>query len=296
MNEIDGYLAALAAELRTKGAARRRILEECAGHLADAAVDDGAAAAVARFGPAEEVAAAFDAETATRRGLRATALSAAGVAATGLSTLVLIHAASPGATGPAAPAVVFFVCAQVAAVAGASAVVQALAHRHETLSPPSLALLARRNAVALVAAGATMLAAGAALPGHGSAPALLAGPVLLLGAFAAATRARRLARHLPGGRARIALSPLDDVLGDVLGDTGGFPVRWARATIDPVRHPMRACAVVAAIAAAGALWRDLGEGATLGGAAGVGLVELAAVVACFAALGPALGLRAGRER
>jgi hypothetical protein len=291
VNETERYLADLAAELRTTGRLRRRFLEECAGHLADAAAEHGEHAAVARFGPAAQVAAALDAETATRRGLRATALAAAAVGTTAFSTLALIHSATPGPTAPALLAALFFVSAQVSAVAVTCAVVQAVAHRRERLSPPSLALLARRNAAALVAAGLTMFAAGAALPGKGSPAALLAGPLLALAALVAVARARQLARRLPGGRARVAHSPVADVFGLPLPAVVVRLVAW----LDPVRYPARGCAVVAALAALGALERDLGEGASFAGASATGLVELAAVVACFAALGPALGLRAGRR-
>ena len=65
--------------------------------------------------------------------------------ATGGSTLVLIQGASSDVTAPTFWAIVFFVAAQLAGVAAAHAVVQALAHRRETLPPAEAALLARRN-------------------------------------------------------------------------------------------------------------------------------------------------------
>ena len=205
---IDRYLDELAAALRVRGSARRRFLRECRDHLRDAAAERGEAEAVRAFGPAKEIAAAFDLEIAARRGVHATLATVTGVLATGGSTLALIHASQPGASAPTAWAVVFFIAAQVAGVASLLALLQALALRHETMPPDQLALLARRNAFALTAAGLTMFAAGAALPGRGTAVLLIAGPALGCVAFASVLRARTLALELAGGRTRAVRSPV----------------------------------------------------------------------------------------
>src|SRR6185503_4588013 len=120
------YLTELSAALRVRGGARRRFLRECRDHLTDAAAERGEEDAVRAFGPPAEIAAAFDAEVAARRGVRATFATAAGVLATGGSTLALIHASAPGATAPVGWTIAFFVGAQVAAVAAGLALVQAL--------------------------------------------------------------------------------------------------------------------------------------------------------------------------
>ena len=97
---IDRYLLELGGALHVRGAARRRFLRECRDHLADAAAERGSDEAVRAFGPPSEVAAAFDAEVAARRGVRSTFVTVAGVLATGGSTLALIHATSANATAP----------------------------------------------------------------------------------------------------------------------------------------------------------------------------------------------------
>ena len=89
------------------------------------------------FGPPAEIAAAFDAEIAARRGVRSTFATAAGVLATGGSTLALIHAASANATAPVWWAIAFFVGAQVAGVALGLALVQALVLRVPRWPPPT---------------------------------------------------------------------------------------------------------------------------------------------------------------
>ena len=229
------------------------------------------------FGPAAEVAAAFDAEVATRRGLRSTLAAAAGVVAVGGSTLALIHAASPDAQAPLGWAVAFFVAAQIAGVAATLAVLQALTARRTTMTPAQLALLARRNSCAVLAAAATMLAAGGGVAGRGSAVALLAGPAVAAGAMIAVLRARALARRLGGARERVLRPPLED-LARLTGL--GLPAL-------PAPHLL---ALGAVAAAAAAFMRDRAEHAAALPALGVAGIEAAAVVAGFALLGPALGL------
>ena len=263
---IDRHMDELAAALRVRGAPRRRFLRECRDHLQDAAGERGEAEAVNAFGPAGEIAAAFDLEVAAKRGFRATLTTVVGVLATGGSTLALIHASEPGATGATGWAVVFFIAAQVAGVATLLALLQAIALRHETMPPEQLALLARRDAVALGAAGLTMFAAGAALPGNGNPVLLLGGPALVCIALVTVLRARSLARRLDGGRTRAVRPPI---------------------SIVPMRQLL---ALTTACAAVAAFFRDTAEHATASQALVTAGIEAAAVIACFLALGPALGL------
>ncbi len=274
---IDRYLLDLGGALHVRGAARRRFLRECRDHLADAAAERGPDEAVRAFGPASEVAAAFDAEVAARRGVRSTFVTVAGVLATGGSTLALIHAASAGATAAVVWAVAFFVAAQVAGVAAGLALVQALVLRRSAMAPADIVLLARRNGCALVAAGVTMFSAGAALPGHGSAVLLLAGPALVGIALVAVLRARSLARRLDRSGTPAVRPPLTDL---------GRLVRLPVAPLDSRRLLLfTTCA-----AAAAAFLRDRIERGTVSEGFVAAAIEAMAVVACFLVLGPALGL------
>ena len=285
MTAAERHLAELSKALAVRGKARRRFLRECRDHLADAAAEVGEEEAVRRFGPPAEVAAAFDLEVAAGRGLRSTAVTAAAVLATGGSTLALIHAATPGATAPAGWAVVFFVAAQLAAVAAALAVVQALALRRAPAAPGDVRLLARRNACAVAAAAATMFAAGAALPGHGSAALLLAGPLLLLAAAAGVLRTGRLSRRIAGATGVPVRAPLDDL-------------RRLTCLALPSLSAWQLLTLTAWLAAAAAFVRDRAEHASVGGALITAGLEAVAVVACFVVLGPTLGLwrRAAGQR
>jgi uncharacterized membrane protein len=274
---VERYMTALAAALHVRGRERRRFLRECRDHLLDAATERGEAEAVRAFGEPAAIAAAFDAEVAARRGVRSTFLAVAGVLATGGSTLALLHSASAQGMAPAAWAVVFFVAAQLAGVACALALLQGLLLRRGTMPAADVALLARRNATALVAAGVTMFAAGAAVPGKGSAGLLLAGPALVCVAAVAVVRARALARRMPGGGAVAVRPPLAD-----LRRLPGLPV--------PALGAGRLLALTTCAAVAAAFVRDRAEHATVAGALVTAGIEAAAVVACFAVLGRGLGL------
>jgi hypothetical protein len=166
-------------------------------------------------------------------------------------------------------------------VAAVLAVVQALAHRRETLQPADTALLVRRNACALAAAALTMFAAGAAVPGTASAVLLLAGPALACVAAVGVLRARSLARRIDGSKARVARPPLED-----LRQLTGLAV--------PTPDPLRLLALTMSVAAAAAFARDLAEHATLGGALVTAAIEVAAVAGGFVVLGRALGLTAAK--
>jgi hypothetical protein len=275
---IDAYLDELKAALRVRGAARRRFLSECREHLVDAAGEGGEAAAVEAFGPADALAAAFDAEVAVTRGVRATALTAAGVVATGGSTLAVIHASSSSPAAPPVWTAVFFIAAQLAAVALALAFAQALVTRRAGASAAELMLLARRDACALVASGVTMFAAGAAVPGQGSAPLLLAGPLLAIAALVAVARARALTRRLDGARLPVVRPPLADL------------AALARLPLGSI-GAARLLPPTVVLAAVAAFVRDRAdEHATASGALLTATVEGAAVIACLLVFGRILGL------
>jgi hypothetical protein len=278
----ERYLSDLAAALRVRGTARRRFLRECRDHLADATAEHGEDAAVRSFGPAAEIAAAFDAVVAARRGVRSTFAATAAVLATLGSTLALIHASTPGLTAPVPWAIAFFVAAQIALVAAGLALLQAVVLRRSPMPAAEMVLLARRNGCALLAVGATMFSAGAALPGRGSAALLLAGPALWCCALGAVLRARTLARRLDGATAPAVRPPLEDL---------GRITRLSVPSLDAGRLLM----LTTSLGAAGAFVRDRAEQATVPGAFLTAGIEAAAVVGCFVLLGPALGLWSPRQ-
>jgi hypothetical protein len=128
-----------------------------------------------------------------------------------------------------------------------------------------------------VASGLTLFAAGVALPGHGSAGLLLAGPALVCVALVAVLRARSLARRLDAVGPAPVRSPLADLQRLV-----PIPV--------PGLGSARLLLVTTCLAAAGAFLRDRGEHATVAGGFLTAGIEAAAVVACFVVLGAPLGL------
>ena len=280
MTRIDYFVAELASALHARGIARRRFLRECRDHLADSAAAHGQAEAIRAFGRAAEVAALFDAEVAARRAARSTFASVVAVLATGGSTLALIHVASRQATAPTAWAICFFVAAQLAAVAAGLALVQALVQRRSPAPPAQVLLLCRRNSCALAAAGVTMFAAGAALPGHGSALVLLTGPSLVCVALLGVLRSWRLARRLEPGDGVQLRPPLED-LAQLIG---------VRA---PLVEPRRLLVLTTALGSSCAFLRDRGEHAAVGQALVTAGIEAAAIVGCFLALGRVLGIRPG---
>jgi hypothetical protein len=279
MRTAEEFLAELTGALHVRGAPRRRFLRECRDHLADAAAERGIEQAMRDFGLPSQIAAEFDAEVAARRGLRSTFLAVAGVLATGGSTLALIHAASTHTNARAWWVAGFFVGAQLAAVAAGLALVQALLLRRSTMSPAELRLLSRRNACALVAAGVTMFSAGAAVPGKGSAAALLAGPALVCIAIVCVLRAWSLARRLDRSSTRAFRPPLEEL------------ARFARLPLPPL-DPRGLLLATTCVAATAAFARDRGEHATVAQSLVTAGAEATAVVACFLVLGRALGIRA----
>jgi len=272
---IDAYLDGLATSLHVRGRTRRRLLAECREHLIDLAGETSERDAVEAFGEPAAIAAAFDLEVAARRGTLGGLWASVGVLAVGGSTLAVIHGADPAANAPTAWAVVFALTAQVAMVATALALVQVLSIRREVSTAGDVALLCRRMALALVSAAAAMFSAGAALPGHGSATLLLAGPVLACVAAIAVLRAWRLVRRLEGAGERTDRSPFADL-------------RRLTGVAIPVVGPV----AVATLAAIAAVARDLGEaGSSLGGSLAVGGIEASLVFLAYVALRRPLGLR-----
>ena len=291
MSAVDDFLAELAAVLHVRGRARRRLLSECGDHLVESSAVHGPEEAVRRFGTAADLARGFELEIATRRALRATLLSAAGVLAVAASTLALIHAADPGASAAIAWAVVFFGAAQVSAVALALALLRAAVMRGETGTPADVALLCRRNGAALGFALLTMFAAGAAVPGRGAAWQILAGPGVALVAGTSIARVWWLIRRLDPQPVRVVRPPLVDVAALV------SPFVDVRETAGRLRSgAVLAGTVVVAMAAASA-WDLLDQG-TVATSAVAAAIEAGLTVAGFALLGRVLGLYAalGRRR
>ena len=263
MNAVDRYLHELASALHVRGRARRRILAECRDHLLDATEAHGPDEAVRRFGPVADVVAGFEVEVAVRRAQAATWLTAAGVAGIGASTLAVVHATDNGLTAPVAWAVVFFASAQTSAVALLLAVLRAVLMRHETGSSAAVALLCRRNAMALGFAALTMFAAAAAVPGQTSAWRILAGPAIgTLAAFALVRAGRPARRQRDRTAAEVQPTP-----------------RWSLL--------LAPTTVVSAVGAYG--WSYLDHGTASGSLVTAG-IEAACVLAGFVLLRRPLGL------
>jgi hypothetical protein len=272
---IGDYLAELERSLRSRGRSRRRFLTECRHHLEDLAAARGEINAVEVFGQPATVAAAFDLEVAAQKVTRATWAVAIGVCATSSSTLALIHAATPGVTAPLLWAVVFFACAQVAIVAVALATLQALRLRRSPGTACGLALLCRRCAIGVAASLVTMFAAGAALPGQGSAGHLLSGPILAATASILLLRAWVSTRRLAGAHELADDSPFDDL-----------------RALTGLRVPAVGPLLLAAVAALCAFGRDLGEaGSSTTGSLAVAAVEAGLVIGSYLLLRRPLGLR-----
>ena len=288
MSPVEQYLRELDGALHVRGRARRRLLAECADHLADASADHGQAQAVARFGAAAELARAFDTEIAVRRGIRATPAMIVGVLAVGGSTLALLHAAAPHASAVLAWAVIFFGCAQASAVCALLAALRAAGMRNRPATPADVALLCRRNGCALAFALLTLLAAGGALPGHGSAVQLLLGPAAAVPAMVLVLRTRSLARKLDAYGQRTVRAPWADLRAVV-----HLPAGAARR-LDP-SNPTVLLAVGATVAAAAAfVWGHMDDHGNLASALAAAGTETVLTVLGFLLLGPALGLWSAR--
>lgn len=284
MSPVEQYLRELGGALHVRGRARRRLLAECRDHLADSGAAHGEAEAVARFGSAAELARSFDTEVAVRRALRATPATVVGVLAVAASTLALLHVAAAHASAPVGWAVIFFGCAQTSAVSLLLATLRAAGMRNRPADAADVALLCRRNGCALGFALLTLFAAGAALPGHGSALQLLLGPAVAVSAALLVLRARSLARQLDAYGQRTVRAPWADLRAMAHLPTAGGRV------LDPSSPAVMLTAGSAVAAAAAFVWGHADDHGNLASALVAAGVETALTVTGFVLLGPALGL------
>jgi hypothetical protein len=268
---IDGYLAALERELRRKHAPSRRLLAEAADHLrssADELCDEGLRTeeaertAVARFGAAAIVAERYALAVSAATARRAVLVVAAAFAAYAAATLVLAVAA-PSWLVDFPQGVPSFLALQVAFVALGLSALRALGGKGRVrLVASGVAVAAGAVAAAAAAELVLALTRPAPAPWHDAFALLLVYAVAACAAVAALPAAVRALRRTSG-------------FGSVQPADVGIAAYVAT-------HPLPSCALVAATAGAAAFAGT--------GAAGA-LVEVAAVVAGFLALGRTLGLR-----
>ena len=279
MSTIDDYLHQLKRLLHVRGRLRRRLLTECRDHLQDASAQYGPEEAVRRFGAAQEIAASMNTDVAAHRAQHATVATILGVLAVGGSTLALLHASDAGAIAPVGWAIIFFAAAQVAAVCTALAALQAVVLRRRAIpTAQDVTLLCRRNGCALLAAGITLFAAAGAVPGHGSAMLLLAGPVLAAMAGLNVLRTRSIIRGLPAVRRPLSCSPLMD-----LSTLTGLAL--------PDVRPAKLLLPTVLVASAAAFVWDHQDHGTFTSALTTAGIQAVLVVLGFLLLGPTLGLR-----
>lgn len=278
MSAIDEYLHELQRLLHVRGPMRRRVLSECRDHLADAAAQHGPRESIARFGTVQQIAASLNTEAAARRVRYATAATALGVMAVGGSTLELLHSSDRAMTAPVGWAVIFFAAAQIAALCVVLALLGAAALLAGPVTTQDIALLCRRNGCALLAAALTLFAAAGAVPGHGSALLLLAGPVLAAIAGLSVLSTRAIIRGLPTDPAPLNRSPLNDV-----NTVTGLDLPDLRPT-----HLLLLTVTLASAAAF--VWDHQDHGSITSGLTSAS-VQATLVVLGYLLLGPALGLR-----
>ena len=284
MNAAASYLRELEAALHVRGPGRRRFLVECRDHLADASEAYGPDEAVRRFGPIAEVVRGIEVEVAVRRARVATLLVAAAVVAVAASTVMMLDATDASRSAPVAWAVVFFGSAQTAAAATFLALLRAAAMRAEEGTPAELALLCRRNGVALVFSALTMFAVGAAVPGDTAAWRILLGPLSAVVAGMALVRAYAPARRHRGDEERVVHPPLADLMSAArLSPIVGTPA-WSTRPGAVLAPALFVCTIAAA------WWGYHDDHGTAADAAAAAGIEAACLLAGFALLGPILGL------
>lgn len=295
------FLAEVASrldEVGVRGAAARRVLAEVQDHLEEAAPDGDPAS---RFGDAGEFAHAVAAELATVGTRRATFTTFGALALVGMgfvASFALVDAAGGwpdvfagrvDAVGPLA-GLAMFLGPQVSFVCGCLALVAALRlRRPAVVGGEELRLLRRRSAVALAAAAASLAALALyALNFQGQLAAwwtwatIVGGIALGVPLGVAAVGLARSARP-----AAASGGPAGDVFVDL---APVFRLPLVRSLELP-RHSWGLALVCAAgVAMVGFVggWYvegDPGSGLVLG------VLEGAALLACFAALGRQLGLR-----
>jgi HAAS len=284
---IGSYVDALSAELRVARRARDRIVAETRDHLVEAvAAGQTEEEAVAAFGEARQLAARFHEQLASSSARRAAGQTALLAIAFGIGV-----AAAFGSSNTFALGIVVFVGAQLAAVAGALALVRWLRYRSAPLVPSARLGDLYRTGFVVVGAVAVV---GIAEMVNGLP---IAGGVMLAAALVVGVRVRAAV-----ARARV-LPPApstEDVLDDVVAVLPQLePVaKWVPLR----RNPWRVCllfAVACGVALAG--WHGVVEAggpvtfANFGRAMLAGIViasiEAAAVIACFAAFARPLGIR-----
>jgi HAAS len=285
---IGSYLDALSAELRVPRRARDRIVAETRDHLVDAvAAGQTEEEAVAAFGEARQLAARFHEQLASSSAQRAAGQTVLLAIAFGIGV-----AAAFGSSNIFPLGIVVFVGAQLAAVAGALALVRWLRYRSAPLVPSARLGDLYRTGFVVVGAVAVV---GIAEMVNGLP---IAGGVMLAAALVVGVRIRAAV-----ARARVLLPPApstEDVLDDVVAVLPQLePVaKWVPLR----RNPWRVCllfAVACGVALAG--WHGVVEAggpvtfANFGRAMLAGLViasiEATAVIACFAAFARPLGIR-----
>jgi hypothetical protein len=315
---VNDYLAELDGQLRARRAPRARLLKEVEDHLADLAdelVADGLdaaeakAQAVARFGAAAVVAARFAAATATTSAHRAVELAAISVGAYAAVFVFFASDASPLLRDFPQGATSFFTL-QLATVALLVAAVRSLRWRSEVAAPAAaLSALARALAlttgalfVAALAEAAVALTrpAGVVAWTEGRWLVVAFGASLFVLGAAVVVHARAAAqahavRAFPGDAATATETPVADDI-DALAARWRLPNLVGRSALALSRHAWPATLLLAAAAflivtAAGVASGGGAHASRLGGAATLGLLEAAAIVAGFACCGRLLSLR-----
>jgi hypothetical protein len=201
----------------------------------------------------------------------------------------MLNAADPRASAVAVWSVVFFACAQTAGVSTLLATLRAAAMRSGPATPAEVALLCRRNVVALLFAALTLIAAGGAVPGHTSAWRVLLGPAVALVAAAGVLRARALARRIDKDSPRAVRAPLVDLL-MAIRRSGAITQQTMSSSSIVLLGP-----TVVLAAGAAFVWDHLDHGSLSNSVAAAGM-EAALTLAGFVLLGSALGLRGSRSQ
>jgi len=291
MTAIDDYMHELESALHVGGREKHRFLVECHDHLVYASAADGPAAAIHRFGSPSDLASSFDTEISVRRGLSATVATAVGVVAVAASTWAMLQQTDPHASRVLVWAIVFFACAQTSAACLGLAVLRAGALRYEeAVQVREVAVLDRRNALALVFALLTQFAAAAALPGRAPAWVVLGGPAIALLALICVGRVHALARRVnkPEGNPRAGHAPLIDLVTLVGRSPANMTSTWKSQSL------VLSATTVAAVAAAFS-WNRLDHG-TVAGSQTVAGTEGVFVLMGFVLLGPALDVWSAKNR
>jgi hypothetical protein len=261
------YVDELSRELArhgVRGAARRRILAEVDDHIRSEPESES------RFGAPSDLANQFAAELGAHASRRAAVAAFAALAVAGAVYAGLFVSLAPQSVQSSAlTAAALVIAPQVAFVAGVLALARAIRVRNRSLATAELTILHRRTAVALTFGAATMAALAVASASTTAYVSTAAATTLLA---AAALPLLASTRYKP---------QLSAPAGDVFDDLG-----IERLRTDPWRFARRvAVAVGAAVWLAGIVQGDPLDGLLRG------VLEAAACLAGFAALGRYLGLR-----